>query len=326
MGAGAHGFPLGGEGGVVSCVEDLALWDRNFTTHRVGGPALAEALETQIEFTGGGRNDYACGLRIGEHRGLRTVGHGGLWPGYKTEFMRVPALGVSVICISNNGASDPYHLAHDVLDVFLDGMPGAHPVPPLPPREKLEGMVGRWLDRDSGMTVDIGLDDRGRPTGNTHGIPFRMVPAGDGRLQASRGPRDFLCAPAADGTLAVELDAGVRATCHRVADGAALPEGLAGCYANEEIGAAWTIAEARAACRCGCAGRWPATAAPGRWRPSKATIIRIWIPGALFRSWLDVRVLREGGRATGLHVNGNRARRLVYRRQTGAGMLLPSLH
>jgi hypothetical protein len=29
----------------------------------------------------------ACGREL---RGLATIGHGGLWPGYRTEFLRVP--------------------------------------------------------------------------------------------------------------------------------------------------------------------------------------------------------------------------------------------
>lgn len=86
----AHAFPLGGEGGLVSCVQDLALWDRNFTTGIVGGTAMGEALATQAPFTGGAMNLYARGLRIDTWRGVRTVSHGGLWPGYRTEFLRVP--------------------------------------------------------------------------------------------------------------------------------------------------------------------------------------------------------------------------------------------
>jgi D-aminopeptidase len=39
-----HGFPLGGEGGLVSGVTDLALWEANFASPRVGGTALANAL------------------------------------------------------------------------------------------------------------------------------------------------------------------------------------------------------------------------------------------------------------------------------------------
>jgi CubicO group peptidase (beta-lactamase class C family) len=313
-----HAFPMGGEGGLVSCVEDLALWERNFTTHRVGGAALAEALETQIEFTGGGRNSYACGLRASTHRGVRTLSHGGLWPGYKTEFLRAPEQGIAVICISNHGGCDPYHLARDILDVMLDPLPGTRPVPRLPPRETLEAMAGRWLDRDSGMTLDIGLDEAGRPIGTTHGVPFRLQPAWDGRLEASSAAADLFCAPAAGGTLAVELDAGVRATYHWVAPGAALPEGLAGAYANAEIGATWTIAPSKEGLEvrvrgpvANNGGPWPVEAVAG-------DDIRIWIPGTLFKGWLDVRALRTGGRIAGLSVTGNRARRLIYQRQPEA--------
>jgi D-aminopeptidase len=315
----AHAFPIGGEGGLVSCVEDLCLWDRNFTTHRVGGPALTQALETQIDFTGGGRNFYACGLSAGVHRGVRTLSHGGLWPGYKTEFLRAPERGVTVICISNNGGSDPYHLARDILDVILDGLPGVHPLPALPSRQSLEKLVGLWLDRNSGMTVDISLTDSGLPMGNTHGVPFRLKPSDDGRLQASRMARDFLCALAPDGTLAVELDAGVRAAYHRVAPGAVLPEGLAGTYANAEIGATWTIGDDKDGLLVYVRG--PVASDGGRWpvEPVEGDVFRIWVPGTLFRGWLDVRVLRAGGRVTGLYVTGNRARQLIYQRQPGAG-------
>ena len=316
----AHAFPLGGEGGLVSCVEDLALWDRNYTTHQVGGPALTEALETQIDFTGGGRCGYACGLRVSPYRGVRTVGHGGLWPGYKTEFLRAPDRGVTVICISNNGASDPYLLAHDILDAVLDGLPGVPPVPSLPPRESLEKLVGSWLDRDSGMTVDISLAASGQPMGNTHGVPFRLRPCADGRLEAARSGSDFWCALAPGGTLAVELDAGVRGTYHRVAPGAALPEGLAGCYANADMAATWTFDDGADGMTVRASGPLAADGGPWAVEAVEGDIFRIWMPGTLFKGWLDVRLLREGGRVSGLHVTGNRARQLIYTRLPGAVM------
>jgi len=292
----------------------LSLWDRNFSTHQVGGAALSEALETQIDFTGGGSCGYACGLRVYPHRGVRTVGHGGLWPGYKTEFLRAPDRGVSVICISNNGGSDPYHLAHDILDAVLDDMPGVPAALPLPARDSLEKLAGRWLDRDSGMTLDMSLDAAGRPMGNTHGVPFRLQACADGRLEASRSGSDFWCALAPDGTLAVELDAGVRAICHRVAPGAALPEGLAGSYANAEMAAVWSIGEGADGMEVRVRGPVAADGGPWPVEPVEGNFFRIWMPGTLFKGWLDVRLLHAGGRVSGLHVTGNRARQLVYAR------------
>jgi CubicO group peptidase (beta-lactamase class C family) len=314
-----HGFPLGGEGGLVSSVEDLALWDRNFTTGRVGNGWLEQELTRQIEFTGGGLLGYARGVAVSSHRGQRTVGHGGLWPGYRTEFLRCPGRKVSIICISNDGASDPYHLAHDILDVVLDGIPGVAPAPPPPPREDLEKLVGRWLDPRSGFTLDISMSGPGRLMGCTHGVPFRLDANADGRLRASRAARDFQCALARDGRLAVELDAGVQARLQRVAPGGPLPEGLAGRYFNAEIGATWTFTPTGGTpsgegMRVDVAG--PVTAAGGGW-PVEAIdgdVVRIWMPGPLFRAWLDARVLREDGRVSGLNVSGNRARRLLYTR------------
>ena len=58
-----HGFRIGGEGGLVSSVEDLALWDRNFTTRRLGADWL-DALSEQMPFNNGHENFYARGLIV----------------------------------------------------------------------------------------------------------------------------------------------------------------------------------------------------------------------------------------------------------------------
>jgi len=67
--------------------------------------------------------------------------------------------------------------------------------------------------------------------------------------------------------------------------------------------------------------RGPVAADGGPWpaEPVEGDIFRIWVPGTLFKGWLDVRVLRAGGRVRGLHVTGNRARQLIYARRDGGG-------
>ncbi|HUD58810.1 MAG TPA: serine hydrolase domain-containing protein, partial [Acetobacteraceae bacterium] len=81
-----HHFPLHGEGGLVSSVEDLALWHSQFGLPAQHGAALAEALATMTPFANGTPNTYARGLRIKTWRGVRTIGHDGLWPGFKSSF------------------------------------------------------------------------------------------------------------------------------------------------------------------------------------------------------------------------------------------------
>ncbi len=310
----AHGFPLGGEGGLVSSVEDLALWMRNFETGRVGGAALIEALETQAPFANGRPSNYARGLQVRSYRGIRAVDHGGLWPGYKTEFLRAPEQRLAVICITNNGAADPYHTAHEMLDAAIEGQPEVHPVR-LPP--VLGALAGRWLDRASGATLELGQNADGQPTGNINGVPFRLTTAADGRIAASRSAEDFFAVPSADGQqLAVELDAGTRATYHRVSEAAALPADLAGAYRNAEMAAVWTILPNAAGGDLEMKVSGPLVF-DRSWEvaPIEGDFIRVYAPGTLFRSWADVRVLRDGaGAITGLHVSGGRARDLTFTR------------
>src|SRR5580658_2456912 len=64
-----HNFPLHGEGGLVSSVEDLALWHAQFGVPSRHGSALAEALATMTPFNNGTANTYARGLRIKTWRG-----------------------------------------------------------------------------------------------------------------------------------------------------------------------------------------------------------------------------------------------------------------
>lgn len=301
----AHGFPLGGEGGLVSCVEDLALWDRALAAGQ-----FAEALETQAPFSNGRPSHYARGLSVGEFRGVRTVEHGGQWPGFRTEFLRAPALGLAVICISNDGSADPYHLGHEVLDAALEGRPGLHALPALPPAAEISPLIGRWLDRDSGATVEIFMGETG-PMGRTHGMAFRLKGTDDGRLAASRAAQDFTVALAPDGeALELEADAGVTARYHRVAPDAVLPPDLSGSYENADTAATWTIegTEIHVDGPLLRGARWTI-------EPIEGDVIRINQPGTLYKPWFDVRVLRgPGGAVAGLAVNGNRARHLNFAR------------
>ncbi len=307
-----HGYPLGGEGGLVSCVEDLAIWDGNFSNPRVGGKALIAELLRETPFLNGTRNAYARGLQRQDHRGLATVEHGGLWPGYKTAFLRVPDRGATIICIANLATIDPHAIARRMLDAVIDGTPGVHAIPPLPPVDTLDRLAGRYLDREGGVTVDLSVNEAGLPVASVNGVPAVMQATEDGRLAAS-GSSVFTLRPAGDG-IAVEKDAGVTATYGRIAAGATLPAGIAGRYVNDELGAEWTITATAQGAALAVAGPWRRADA---WEilPIEGDIIRIMVPGTLFRGWLDVRVLRDAaGAVSALHVNGGRARDITFTR------------
>jgi hypothetical protein len=307
-----HGFAVHGEGALVSSVTDLALWARACETNRHG---LTPQLEEMAPFTNGAMNDYARGLRISAVRGVRTVSHGGLWPGYKTEFLRVPELETAIIVIANNATANPYAIGQKVLHHLLDFTPGVKPALRLPAADVLARHAGRFLNPAGPATIDFTLSDKGVLSGSTNGVAFEVRSFGDGRLESANAGRDFTFRLAADGnSLELEQDAGVTATYHRVAPEAGLPADLPGTYRSDEMAATWTITAHAGGMDLAIdgphakAGPWPLEGIEG-------DIFRVWTPGALYRSWLDARVVRNAeGAVTGLLTNGNRVKNLAFQR------------
>jgi CubicO group peptidase (beta-lactamase class C family) len=308
-----HAFPLGGEGGLVSTVEDLALWNRNYETGRVGGVAAMTALAETALFQNGRTNHYARGLEVESWRGVRTVSHGGLWPGFKTLFLRAPEKRLTLIAIANVDAIDVHALGHAVLDEALREGRGIAPAPALPPRSRLEAAVGRYLDRESDATLDIVLSAEGVPSAAMNGASFPLIAGADGRLRAHRSAFPLSLELGKDGLVA-ELDAGLTARFERVTPGAKLPDGLAGSYVNDELAAFWTIETTGDKTEVAVAG--PVVHAHG-WsvEPVAGDHLRVTAGSNWIRPVFDARIERlADGRIAGLRVSGGRVKNMPFRR------------
>lgn len=108
-----------GDGAVDTTVGDLARWDRNFDHPVVGGKWLIDELETQGVLNDGKKIDYAAGLVIGTYRGLRIVGHGGAWQGFRAQFERFPDQELTLITLCNVGNANPGARTDKVADILL---------------------------------------------------------------------------------------------------------------------------------------------------------------------------------------------------------------
>jgi CubicO group peptidase (beta-lactamase class C family) len=108
-----------GDGAVQTTVEDLAKWDKNFYTPKVGGPWLIEQLQTTGVLNSGEKITYARGLGVEDYRGLRRVSHGGGWAGFRAEMMRFPDEKLSVITLCNLGSTNPTGLSTQVAEIYL---------------------------------------------------------------------------------------------------------------------------------------------------------------------------------------------------------------
>ena len=305
-----HAFPLGGEGGLVSSVPDLALWARNVSTKRVGATWL-DGLMTQAPFTNGSENRYTRGLVARSYRGFQTWSHGGLWPGYRTEFLLVPSEHLAVIVIANTGAADPGLLVRQALDALLEPMPGAHAAIALPESSGSQTLTGRYADPASGATLDITLSETGQLILITNGVPVTADATADGRFASLHGSSVFAVRQMSADTIEVEQDAATIGLWHRVPTSASLPDGLLGQYRSDEMATEWTVLQQDGKTWIRASG--PVSTGP-LWElePIDADLFRVHTPGALFRGWLDVRAVRDGGRVVAVLASGARAKRVQF--------------
>lgn len=114
------GWEQVGDGQVHSDLYDLALWDENFYTAKVGGRALIDRMQEVGVLNSGKAIDYAAGLRVYEWRGLHWVSHSGSWVGYRSIITRVPSEHFSVIMLCNREDANTGVLARQVAEIFLE--------------------------------------------------------------------------------------------------------------------------------------------------------------------------------------------------------------
>lgn len=115
-----------GDGQVHTTIEDLARWEDNFLTARIGGRALLDRMLTRGSLVDGQRIDYAAGLSLWRERGLPTVSHGGDWAGYQAHFLRFPEQRYAVGVLCNRSDAAPRDIATRVAERHLaSAMKGA---------------------------------------------------------------------------------------------------------------------------------------------------------------------------------------------------------
>jgi len=177
-------FDTVGATSLLTTVEDLALWDRNFYDKRVGGSALIEQFQQRGKLNNGEQLDYAFGLVVGKYRGLPIVEHAGGDAGYRAHFIRFPEQRFSAACLCNISEAAPYALVRKVADIYLEkDMKEA--LPSLASselvrlsEEQLRNKVGLYWHRDSDQFQKILMKD-GKlyviPPGDEEGIELKPL-------------------------------------------------------------------------------------------------------------------------------------------------------
>jgi CubicO group peptidase (beta-lactamase class C family) len=157
-----------GGGGLMSTIDDLLLWDRNFYANRLGKGTLVKELETRGVLNSGKPINYALGLFWATYRGLRVVGHDGALFGYRTQILRFPEQKFSVLCLCNLSNANPGNLARKVADVYL--------AKELQRADRMSGPSGNNYSPDAAVFAGKYLDPRNHQ--------LYTFTASDGNLEA----------------------------------------------------------------------------------------------------------------------------------------------
>lgn len=245
-----------GDGSVMTTVEDLAHWLRNFDEPVVGGPTAMALLEQT-----GTRNDrsstpYAMGLIRDRYRGLERVQHSGEWVGYRAALLRMPQRHLGVILLCNSvGDLDALGLAEQIADVALaqDAAQGAAaapalPVPrpqPLTPADRAAYAGQYWNAQRLAYLRIVERPDGTLGMGDSARTASALRHLGGGRFSAGNSATTLrIDAGSTPTTIELRSDDGDPFLLQRVAPPAAAPAAVldyAGTYYSQDLGVSWTL-------------------------------------------------------------------------------------
>jgi len=298
-----------GNGGLLTTVDDLLIWNENLDNPRVGGRALVDQLETRGRLNDGFENEYAQGLVVTTYKGVREVSHGGSTAGYQTFLARYPDQRLSIAVLSNVAGSGPAALAHQVADAYLAVklQEPAKPVAVAVPAATLKGYVGTYREPLTDAAVKVALDKDGRTLRIDGQATVALSPT---TFAAADGSRQAVFEPATGGgpvRMRESAPGSKPRVWEAVAPFAPKPEDLAayaGTYYGEEIDTVYTI---------GVEGGSLAV----RFRPAQKFALRPVYADAFEAEGNILRFTRDGsGRVDGFRVFAGRVWHLRFEKRS----------
>jgi CubicO group peptidase (beta-lactamase class C family) len=182
-------FEKVGDGGLMSSVDDMLLWDRNFYDNKLGKGTLLRELQMRGTLNSGKTISYALGLTVSAYKGLPIVEHGGALFGYRTEILRFPEQRFSVVCLCNLSSANPGAKARQIADIYLAGqMSPADVSQEEPPkrgnfvRSKLSRFDGIYRDPNDRSFVTVSAREGGLYITNPLVEPATVVKAANPTL------------------------------------------------------------------------------------------------------------------------------------------------
>lgn len=144
---------LGGDGGMVSTIDDMLRWLRHLRGSAEIGKrsAWSQMLPCPL-LANGTRIRYGLGLQVTPYRGLQTIHHAGAVIGGACQMLTVPAHDLDIVVLSNGASVGPTKLAQGIIDAVL-GEELLGPATPYAKTDEHKHLVGRQYRAVSGPVI-----------------------------------------------------------------------------------------------------------------------------------------------------------------------------
>ena len=158
-----------GNGGLLTTVGDLLIWNHNFATHVIGDAAFVQEQEKAGRFNDGRAHGYALGLMVGTRYGLREVAHSGSTAGYTAHLTRFPEQQLSVAVLCNASTGSATQAANAVAAIYLGdrarstALQAKHSLT----AAEAERVVGLYRSTLNGESANVVRDEQGIRIGGT---------------------------------------------------------------------------------------------------------------------------------------------------------------
>lgn len=176
-----------GDGGVYTTIEDFLRWDRNFYNNVLGqgSPELIHTVTTPGTLNHDEPMTYAFGLDVDEYRGVLLVAHSGGFVGFRTDTIRFPEQGLSVVVYCNRADANPGDRSRKVAEIYLADVMD----PEVEPRSaadevtgaevsvaQLESVAGRYWNEKRRSSWEVALEEDQLYLVLSEGDRFEMIP------------------------------------------------------------------------------------------------------------------------------------------------------
>jgi CubicO group peptidase (beta-lactamase class C family) len=159
-------YDIFGATNLFTTVEDLARWEENFYTAKVGGPQLIRQLQEPGALNDGTFINYAPGMFVsapGANRWAQSGTAGDA--GYRADVFRFPDHHLSAITFCNLGSIDPSELDQRIVEIYLGAKlsvilgreESAQAASFHPDSKQLAEYVGTYADRDENLILKFDL-------------------------------------------------------------------------------------------------------------------------------------------------------------------------